>query len=323
MMTKINYLNANNDGFIDSVNVKLTCDYCKKSGTQSSFLGRFCSKICIGKFAQIKSVLSRKQKKFFNSSTNILSNANSVHGSFNGRKIFKNLLTRKSNTTAPNKNTNKGFYEFGDKNSCPYTFHVTDSENSQTIKETINRAKAKLNKKFISNSNLHTPKIIKTCPVPSNNLVKLKRGRPPSKKPTDLQANMFESTLKAEAKIKLSKRKLKILENEIKESVYISKTSDTSDVFKTLSYKYDSQLVADIACKEDNEVNSWNIQAVSNFIKSIPGCSSFASLFELEEIDGQAMLLLQQSDLIRIMKIKLGPALKIFNHILKLKHSLN
>ncbi len=58
-----------------------------------------------------------------------------------------------------------------DKNSCPYTFHVTDSENSQTIKETINRAKAKLNKKFISNSNLHTPKIIKTCPVPSSNQI--------------------------------------------------------------------------------------------------------------------------------------------------------
>jgi hypothetical protein len=45
--------------------------------------------------------------------------------------------------------------------------------------------------------------------------------------------------------------------------------------------------------------------------------------FIKKEIDGQAMLLLQQSDLIRIMKIKLGPALKIFNHILKLKHSLN
>lgn len=43
----------------------------------------------------------------------------------------------------------------------------------------------------------------------------------------------------------------------------------------------------------------------------------------MKEIDGPALLLMQQSDLIRIMKIKLGPAIKIFNYILKLKHSLN
>ena len=37
MMTKINYLNANNDNFLDSVNNLLTCDYCKKVNLFSLF----------------------------------------------------------------------------------------------------------------------------------------------------------------------------------------------------------------------------------------------------------------------------------------------
>lgn len=69
----------------------------------------------------------------------------------------------------------------------------------------------------------------------------------------------------------------------------MTKTDEASDVFKTISYKYDSQLVIGSQCKENgnktaDHINSWSVQAVSNFIKSIPGCSSFASLFEFEVI---------------------------------------
>lgn len=38
-----------------------------------------------------------------------------------------------------------------------------------------------------------------------------------------------------------------------------------------------------------------------------------------KEIDGEALLLIQEEDLISLMNIKLGPAVKIFNYILKLK----
>lgn len=39
----------------------------------------------------------------------------------------------------------------------------------------------------------------------------------------------------------------------------------------------------------------------------------------LQQIDGEAFLLLNQSDIVKIMSVKLGPALKIYNAILILK----
>lgn len=43
----------------------------------------------------------------------------------------------------------------------------------------------------------------------------------------------------------------------------------------------------------------------------------FFFFFLLQQIDGEAFLLLNQSDIVNILKIKLGPALKIFNTIPK------
>lgn len=46
-----------------------------------------------------------------------------------------------------------------------------------------------------------------------------------------------------------------------------------------------------------------------------------ASLSLFQQIDGRAFLLLTQRDIVRIMSIKLGPALKIYNSILMFKHA--
>ena len=74
--------------------------------------------------------------------------------------------------------------------------------------------------------------------------------------------------------------KYKLLQNEIYESVYQTKTDNRLDVSKTLSFKYDSQLVSNNL--ENSQVNKWSIETVSNFIKSVPGCFNLACLFELE-----------------------------------------
>ena len=47
-------------------------------------------------------------------------------------------------------------------------------------------------------------------------------------------------------------------------------------------------------------------------------CSKIPVLTFLQQIDGEAFLLLDQSDIVNILKIKLGPALKIFNTIPKI-----
>lgn len=47
------------------------------------------------------------------------------------------------------------------------------------------------------------------------------------------------------------------------------------------------------------------------FIQNLPGCQDYAEDFELQEIDGQALMLLKADHLMSAMSIKLGPALKI------------
>lgn len=42
-------------------------------------------------------------------------------------------------------------------------------------------------------------------------------------------------------------------------------------------------------------------------------------MFQPQQIDGEAFLLLKQNDIVKILSIKLGPALKIYNAILMFK----
>uniref|UniRef100_A0AAQ4QLR0 Polyhomeotic-like protein 2 n=1 Tax=Gasterosteus aculeatus aculeatus TaxID=481459 RepID=A0AAQ4QLR0_GASAC len=65
----------------------------------------------------------------------------------------------------------------------------------------------------------------------------------------------------------------------------------------------------------------WNIQDVYGFISALPGCLEIAEEFRCQEIDGQALLLLNEDHLMGAMNIKLGPALKIFAQISTLKDS--
>lgn len=56
---------------------------------------------------------------------------------------------------------------------------------------------------------------------------------------------------------------------------------------------------------------NWNVQEVSDFIRNLTGCSDYAEDFLVQEIDGQALLLLKEDHLMTAMGMKLGPALKI------------
>ncbi|KAJ3611023.1 hypothetical protein NHX12_021039 [Muraenolepis orangiensis] len=65
---------------------------------------------------------------------------------------------------------------------------------------------------------------------------------------------------------------------------------------------------------------TWTVEDVTAFIHTLPGCSEVAEGFRLQEIDGQALLLLTEDHLMTSMNIKLGPALKICAHINALKN---
>jgi polyhomeotic-like protein 1 len=66
---------------------------------------------------------------------------------------------------------------------------------------------------------------------------------------------------------------------------------------------------------EEHIMMKWSVAEVCDFIKNLPGCSDYADDFALQEIDGQALLLLKENHLVSAMGMKLGPALKIVNKI--------
>ncbi|XP_071026323.1 polyhomeotic-like protein 1 isoform X2 [Oncorhynchus clarkii lewisi] len=65
----------------------------------------------------------------------------------------------------------------------------------------------------------------------------------------------------------------------------------------------------------------WSVEQVWDFIHTLPGCVDVAEAFRVQEIDGQALLLLTEDHLMTSMNIKLGPALKICAHINTLRHT--
>lgn len=67
---------------------------------------------------------------------------------------------------------------------------------------------------------------------------------------------------------------------------------------------------------------NWSPSQVSSYIKSIPACEKLGQIFEIQEVDGTAMLSLTKEDLIHQLKIKFGPAIKIYNCILKLRENI-
>ncbi|XP_042223075.1 polyhomeotic-like protein 2 [Homarus americanus] len=59
------------------------------------------------------------------------------------------------------------------------------------------------------------------------------------------------------------------------------------------------------------DILKWTVKDVVEFIQNLPGCKEYAEDFALQEIDGQALMLLKADHLMSAMSMKLGPALKI------------
>uniref|UniRef100_A0A8C8SIP4 L3MBTL histone methyl-lysine binding protein 3 n=1 Tax=Pelusios castaneus TaxID=367368 RepID=A0A8C8SIP4_9SAUR len=87
----------------------------------------------------------------------------------------------------------------------------------------------------------------------------------------------------------------------------------------TLRWEQQSKLLPSVAGIPASKVSKWSTDEVSEFIRSLPGCEEHGKVFKDEQIDGEAFLLMTQADIVKIMSIKLGPALKIFNSILMFK----
>ncbi|XP_010745123.2 lethal(3)malignant brain tumor-like protein 4 isoform X1 [Larimichthys crocea] len=111
------------------------------------------------------------------------------------------------------------------------------------------------------------------------------------------------------------------LQAALHQSVFLSAMSPQPGRDLSLCWEQHSKLLPGVAGVHAKTVQQWSIEQVSDFIESLPGCEEQAKQFRDEQIDGRAFLLLTQRDIVRIMSIKLGPALKIYNSILMFKHA--
>ncbi|XP_015255110.1 PREDICTED: lethal(3)malignant brain tumor-like protein 4 isoform X3 [Cyprinodon variegatus] len=111
------------------------------------------------------------------------------------------------------------------------------------------------------------------------------------------------------------------LQAALHQSVFLSAMSPQPGRDLSLCWEQHRKLLPGVARIPADAVQCWSVQQVSDFIESLPGCEEQAQQFREEQIDGRAFLLLTQRDIVRIMSIKLGPALKIYNSILMFKHA--
>ncbi|KAJ8270751.1 hypothetical protein GJAV_G00118820 [Gymnothorax javanicus] len=107
------------------------------------------------------------------------------------------------------------------------------------------------------------------------------------------------------------------LQQALHQSVFMPCSSPSSSA----PYCWDqhSKLLPSVAGITASKVAGWTVEEVTSFIQGLPGCKEQVRMFREEQIDGEAFLLLTQIDLVKILSIKLGPALKIYNSILMFK----
>ncbi|XP_061811248.1 lethal(3)malignant brain tumor-like protein 4 isoform X1 [Nerophis lumbriciformis] len=111
------------------------------------------------------------------------------------------------------------------------------------------------------------------------------------------------------------------LQQALHESVFSPGLTAAPHQRVALCWDKHCQLLPEVLGLTAKRVAAWTSEEVATFVKGLPGCKEHAVTFKTEQIDGEAFLLLTQSDIVKILSIKLGPALKIYNAILMLKNA--
>ncbi|XP_054855908.1 lethal(3)malignant brain tumor-like protein 4 [Eublepharis macularius] len=109
------------------------------------------------------------------------------------------------------------------------------------------------------------------------------------------------------------------LQQALHQSVFMPSLSTNPTHRLHLCWEQHCKLLPEVSGLTAKNVAKWSVEEVAGFIQRLPGCKDQAALFRQEQIDGEAFLLLNQSDIVKILSIKLGPALKIYNAILMFK----
>ncbi|XP_020712241.2 lethal(3)malignant brain tumor-like protein 3 isoform X2 [Athalia rosae] len=74
-----------------------------------------------------------------------------------------------------------------------------------------------------------------------------------------------------------------------------------------------------VVAKQNTDPRRWSNEEVIKFIHSVPNCREIGSIFRKHSIDGEAFLMLTQEDLVTLLGLRLGPAIKLYNSIVLLR----
>ncbi|KAG7469159.1 hypothetical protein MATL_G00125940 [Megalops atlanticus] len=109
------------------------------------------------------------------------------------------------------------------------------------------------------------------------------------------------------------------LQQALHESVFSPSCSSSPTQRIQMCWEKHCKLLPEVLGLTAKRVAKWSAEEVASFVRGLPGCKDHAATFRNEQIDGEAFLLLTQADIVKILSIKLGPALKIYNSILMFK----
>ncbi|GFQ78861.1 polyhomeotic-like protein 1 [Trichonephila clavata] len=172
------------------------------------------------------------------------------------------------------------------------------------------------------------------------------RGRPPKRKQEEEEEEVelqlplrrslrqkgdveFIGTVIGESATEIEASTSMIIENPVSSQMDCENVSPLNDL--ELDSSLESSIVGSISSETEKVATSapgkspdlWSVQEVFEFIVDFPGCAESAETFKSQEIDGQALLLMNLDHLMRGMSMKLGPALKLIAHINSMKNGLS
>lgn len=192
-----------------------------------------------------------------------------------------------------------------------------DAPNSQTPSEPLDGADDHNRKPVMEverSGRISQPEPAGVATEPNHNTARPKRSAPP---PKYLKMHYVKEEI---GDGKASPEEISF-QQALHESVFSPGISASPPHRVALCWDKHCQLLPEVLGLTAKRVATWNAEEVAGFVKGLPGCKEHAATFKTEQIDGEAFLLLTQTDIVKILSIKLGPALKIYNSILMLKNA--
>ncbi|XP_076266492.1 lethal (3) malignant brain tumor isoform X1 [Rhynchophorus ferrugineus] len=85
------------------------------------------------------------------------------------------------------------------------------------------------------------------------------------------------------------------------------------------SWRRHSTFLGEYVSTGDNPWD-WTPGDVAEFVAGIPGCDTKTDLFIENDIDGESLLHLSQCDILQLLHLKVGPAVKLYSSVVLLRH---